>query len=151
MFIIAYQNYIKAMISHSSDDAQESDLIHSQVATHTNSYIRLMLIPRGKWSCAPSSTTITYHKAVAERNQETRYGRRKMEGWTLPHAHCIFCLMEKGEPGGLPQRREHEDTEDGRGPRPVTVRRNDAHRWPEEGRGPGLLETGEGEVLCQRG
>jgi hypothetical protein len=30
MFIIAYQNYIKAMVSHSSDDAQESDLKHSQ-------------------------------------------------------------------------------------------------------------------------
>jgi len=27
-----------------------------------NSQIRLMLIPRGKWLCAPSSMTISYHK-----------------------------------------------------------------------------------------
>lgn len=42
------------------------------------------------------------------------------------------------------QRREHDDTEEGRGPRPVVVRRNDARRWPEEVVD---LETGEGEVL----
>jgi hypothetical protein len=60
---------------------------------------------------------------------------------------AVRALLEKGEPGGLPQRREHEDTEDSRGPRLMTVPMMHVG-------GPRRvvdLETGEGEVLCQRG
>jgi hypothetical protein len=61
-------------------------------------------------------------------------------------ARYFLCVGEGGarRVADLPQRREHDDTEEGRGPRPVVVRRNDARRWPEEVVD---LETGEGEVL----